>query len=749
MSGGGVDMEPDISVVVPVYGTAEYLTKCLKSVLDQSFENIEVLCVDDASPDGSGEVLKEMSRRDARIRILTHSQNRGVGAARNWAIRAARGAWIVNVDSDDFIELDMLEALYRGTRGYHFDVVSCGWDRVDATGSVTSSHPQPEVMLDPIPARANPFEITGPSFCAKLWRRRLFIDNDIWFPEHIYYEDASTVPRLIDAAKNINTIPGTYYKYFNRKGSATNSTSDKHMLDYLRYADHLKDAFLSLGEYGVQRENMSERILEDFGFHGGNVSRNIGINPSVKDEYLRYLISIREGYLAMDDVVRQMTTREKAEALNSRRTLGSYPKEEVVRASFPVDRETPLRGVSAEPKVAVLRGVKGASETLRCTASLQAQLYANWELHEVDLEKSRVDSRAMLTGVSQLASRADCILQIQDDVIFGDVRVLGDIVEQFVSRPDADVYSVRVRDGISGDAVARVHMVSTRAVSLNNSLEDFVSGWHFPGEHFIDDRFSADRIMWRMNLTGEEAVGEGIAEGLSLVRMGSGAIAGRPWVVQAFLGRLGRVWDEYVAHRDRRVGLWLYGVLSIAVREPAPAVSASPETWEDLVHWGTQLTDDELYETLQRAWGSRDSREDVARNLLTVTDVARSAVRRLSGIPAKPITVQERARAIWAEVPAGKTFPDLYTAGRKAMLASKFHEGLALMQMALLEEPESRLSYLGVAECLIGLSRLGEARRTYERAARKHPQDKGFTARLKALQEVPTLVRARVPGSLQ
>lgn len=83
------------------------------------------------------------------------------------------------------------------------------------------------------------------------------------------------------------------------------------------------------------------------------------------------------------------------------------------------------------------------------------------------------------------------------------------------------------------------------------------------------------------------------------------------------------------------------------------------------------------------------------------------------------------------------------------MLASKFHEGLALMQMALLEEPESRLSYLGVAECLIGLSRLGEARRTYERAARKHPQDKGFTARLKALQEVPTLVRARVPGSLQ
>lgn len=115
-----------ISIIVPVYNVAPYLEKCLESLKNQTYANLEVLCVDDGSADGSGDILDRFAEEDDRFRVF-HQENCGTGAARNKALRHARGAYIGFVDPDDWIEPQMFEQLYRTLKKTQTDVVTCGY----------------------------------------------------------------------------------------------------------------------------------------------------------------------------------------------------------------------------------------------------------------------------------------------------------------------------------------------------------------------------------------------------------------------------------------------------------------------------------------------------------------------------------------------------------------------------------------------------------------------------------------------
>ena len=103
---------PLVSVIVPVYKVEKYLRKCLDSLLSQTLEQIEVICVNDASPDGCLDILREYEQKDARVRVIDFPENRGVSAARNAGLDAARGEWVAVADSDDWVEKEMYERLY-------------------------------------------------------------------------------------------------------------------------------------------------------------------------------------------------------------------------------------------------------------------------------------------------------------------------------------------------------------------------------------------------------------------------------------------------------------------------------------------------------------------------------------------------------------------------------------------------------------------------------------------------------------
>ena len=115
--------EAKISVIVPVYNVEQYLRQCLDSVINQTFKDLEIICVDDCSPDNSAEILKEYAQKDSRIKIITLEKNGGLGNARNVALKQASAEYIMFLDSDDWLELYACELAYNKIKQNNNDFV--------------------------------------------------------------------------------------------------------------------------------------------------------------------------------------------------------------------------------------------------------------------------------------------------------------------------------------------------------------------------------------------------------------------------------------------------------------------------------------------------------------------------------------------------------------------------------------------------------------------------------------------------
>jgi len=122
-------MQDKISVIIPVYNAAKYLPKCIDSVLNQTYKNLEIILVDDGSTDESGKISDKYSYKDNRV-IVIHKENGGTSDARNKGIKAATGKYIGFIDSDDYIETDMYEILLKTLYAYDADIVECAFYRI-------------------------------------------------------------------------------------------------------------------------------------------------------------------------------------------------------------------------------------------------------------------------------------------------------------------------------------------------------------------------------------------------------------------------------------------------------------------------------------------------------------------------------------------------------------------------------------------------------------------------------------------
>lgn len=119
-------MTPLISVIIPVYNVEQYLRRCLDSVVAQTYQNLEIICVDDGSVDHSGKICDQYAARDARIKVI-HQENQGLSAARNRGLDAAEGEYIAFVDSDDYILEDMYKKMLDKLLDYNVDLCVCQW----------------------------------------------------------------------------------------------------------------------------------------------------------------------------------------------------------------------------------------------------------------------------------------------------------------------------------------------------------------------------------------------------------------------------------------------------------------------------------------------------------------------------------------------------------------------------------------------------------------------------------------------
>lgn len=222
-----------ITVAIPVYRVEAYLEKCVDSVLRQTYEDLEVILVDDGSPDGCPALCDALAARDSRVRVI-HQKNGGLAAARNAGIDAARGAFMGFVDSDDYIAPDMFEKLRAALGDTGADMSVCGYKYVDESGApVRELPPLAREVLPPeevLRRMERPLcEWRFVTAVNRLCRRELF--DGLRLPAGKLYEDEFLAPRLIARCASIATIPDEPYFYVQRGDSIMGSPMSVRRLD--------------------------------------------------------------------------------------------------------------------------------------------------------------------------------------------------------------------------------------------------------------------------------------------------------------------------------------------------------------------------------------------------------------------------------------------------------------------------------------------------------------------------------------
>jgi glycosyltransferase involved in cell wall biosynthesis len=261
----GGPVNPLVSVVVPVYNGARYLPQCLDSLVSQTLPEIEIILVNDRSTDGSLGILYDYaSRYPGRIVVIDSPVNRRQGGARNLGIRAARAEYIGFVDQDDWVEATMYQNMYAKAVATDSDLVRCfveefneipgeqGHRRIEISepalsveGRILSDRDRESLLM--------PGGIAG-SFWSELFRRRVFLDNDLFFPEHLVYDDNYIDKLVLFYVERCAFVKEYLYHYRIHETSGSNMRNAPWLFDRLRVECMVLDDVASRG--------LNERLTE-------------------------------------------------------------------------------------------------------------------------------------------------------------------------------------------------------------------------------------------------------------------------------------------------------------------------------------------------------------------------------------------------------------------------------------------------------------------------------------------------------
>lgn len=211
-----------ISVIVPVYKVEKYLQECIDSIIAQTYTNLEIILVDDGSPDSCGRICDEYAEKDNRIKVI-HQKNCGVSIARNAGLNNAIGDYIGFVDSDDYLESNMFEELYNCLKTYGSDIAICGVKKFEKSSrsffygnkTIDKSEFLQALLKEDIAS----------FLCNKLFKKELF--DGIRFPEGEVFEDIKIFHLIGEKVSSVSLTDGTFYNYRIREGSITYSNRGK------------------------------------------------------------------------------------------------------------------------------------------------------------------------------------------------------------------------------------------------------------------------------------------------------------------------------------------------------------------------------------------------------------------------------------------------------------------------------------------------------------------------------------------
>ena len=243
-------MKELISIIVPVYNVERYLSRCIDSITAQTYKTLEIILVDDGSPDSCGQICDSYAEKDSRIRVI-HKKNGGLSDARNAGIAAAHGKYLGFVDSDDYIHPEMYRRLWEELKKTDADVAMCDIERVYNTDYVLHSIEGDEVKTcSGLQAVKNILDkrlhVVSVIACGKLYKADLF--DGIRFPAGKLHEDEFTTYRLFYKSEKVTFLSGKYYYYFQREDSIMGQRKALFSYDAL-------EAYEQMAEFFREKEN--------------------------------------------------------------------------------------------------------------------------------------------------------------------------------------------------------------------------------------------------------------------------------------------------------------------------------------------------------------------------------------------------------------------------------------------------------------------------------------------------------------
>jgi glycosyltransferase involved in cell wall biosynthesis len=306
-------MSLKMSVIIPVYNADKYIVPCLESLISQTLQECEFICINDGSKDNSRQIIESYQRLDGRVKLI-NQDNQGVSAARNAGLRIAAGEYIGFVDADDYVEKDMFETLYRSaTEPNHSDAVISNYETELGGHKAITKYPFPvATRLDReyIERELLPYFLKTEHLNTvwnKIYKRTLIEANGVTFPDRVALgEDAMFNIRFFDHAATMKYVDYTGYHYREVEGSATRNIAEK---DYFKrslevFTMEFPNSYIAHMEQGKARELKSIKLIRSVMSY-----IDIYFEPN-KD------LSLRKRYTYVNNMIRNPYVRESLSVYN-------------------------------------------------------------------------------------------------------------------------------------------------------------------------------------------------------------------------------------------------------------------------------------------------------------------------------------------------------------------------------------------------------------------------------------------------
>jgi len=240
-----LNITPKVSIIVPIYNVEAYLSRCLDSLVNQTLKDIEIICINDCSPDNSAVILEKYAKKDKRLKIINLEKNQGVSAARNIGIKQAIGEYIGFCDPDDYVDLNFFGKLYENSNDGKLDIIIGGMK----TKYINRENETKLPMFEKISKN----RFAHNFFCEAIYKKNHLKNNKIEFPPFAISEDWFFCCKVNFSTKRIKVVDGVFYHYISRENSATTKIFTKNSIKQ----DACKQIFKFINEKKISKKGYS------------------------------------------------------------------------------------------------------------------------------------------------------------------------------------------------------------------------------------------------------------------------------------------------------------------------------------------------------------------------------------------------------------------------------------------------------------------------------------------------------------